>query len=323
MSFVCLAPRVGKKVVVLGTGGTIAGSASTSGDHVGYTAGQLGVAHLLAAVPELAAWSIESEQVAQVDSKDMTLTLWLQLLARAKHHLARSDVAGVVITHGTDTLEETAYFLHRLLPQGKAVVLTAAMRPATALVPDGPQNLLDAVALAGSEVLSGVVCAVGGQVFGADDVVKLHTYRVDAFGSGDAGPLGWIEAGQWRALREPALNTFAVPASWPQPADWPRVDVVFSHAGQDGAVVRGLLALQAIDPSFKLHGLVVAGTGNGTVHEDLLRALSDARQAGVALVRVSRCVQGRVLGEVADLPVAPVASPFKARIHLMLALLEP
>jgi L-asparaginase len=131
-----LAPRVGKKVVVLGTGGTIAGSAASSGDHVGYTAGQLGVAHLLAAVPELASWSIESEQVAQVDSKDMTLTLWLQLLARVKHHSARSDVAGVVITHGTDTAEETAFLLDLTLPIHKPIVLVGAMRAADAVGAD-------------------------------------------------------------------------------------------------------------------------------------------------------------------------------------------
>ncbi len=142
-----------KKVVVLGTGGTIAGRASCASDNIGYTAAQVGVADLLASVPGLdavlAGHRLHSEQVAQVDSKDMGFALWQALASRISDHLAQPDVTGVVITHGTDTLEETAYFLHAVLPlalqNSKPVVLTCAMRPATALSPDGPQNLLDAV----------------------------------------------------------------------------------------------------------------------------------------------------------------------------------
>ncbi len=318
MSNVCLAPQAGTTVVVLATGGTIAGKAASGADHVGYTAGQLGIGTLLAAVPDLAAWAIEAEQVAQVDSKDITLALWLELAQRARHHLARPEVAGVVVTHGTDTLEETAYFLHRVLPTHKPVVLTAAMRPATALVPDGPQNLLDAVALAGAGVLSGVVCVLGGQVLGAEDVSKVHTYRTDAFSAGDAGPLGWVEAGSWRALRSTGTSGEAPVWPWPPASEWPRVELVFSHAGQDGAVVRGLMALGAGRPD----GLVVAGTGNGTLHRALEDALREAMAQGVVVLRTTRCGQGHVLGEQAGFAIAPVASPYKARIHLMLSLLQ-
>ena len=135
-------------VVVLGTGGTIAGTADSATDSVGYRAASLGVDALVAAVPPLAGWPIECQQLAQVDSKDMGLALWLALRAALQRQLQRPEVAGVVITHGTDTLEETAYFLHRVLAPAKPVLLTAAMRPATSLQADGPQNLLDAVTLA-------------------------------------------------------------------------------------------------------------------------------------------------------------------------------
>ena len=176
-------------VVVLGTGGTIAGTADSATDSVGYRAASLGVDALVAAVPPLAGWPIECQQLAQVDSKDMSLALWLSLLAALKRQLQRPEVAGVVITHGTDTLEETAYFLHRVLAPDKPVVLTAAMRPATSLQADGPQNLLDAVTLARAGTPGGVRVVFGGQIFGAADVRKQHPWRIDAFGAGDAGVL--------------------------------------------------------------------------------------------------------------------------------------
>ena len=317
MTVVNVAPRADKTVVVLGTGGTIAGRAASRDDHVGYAAGEVGVEQLLAGVPDLAAWRLEAEQVAQIDSKDMGLELWLRLLARVRHHLARSEVAGVVVTHGTDTLEETAYWLHALLATDKPVVLTAAMRPATALVPDGPQNLLDAVSLAGAGCVSGVVCVVAGQVMSAPDVSKTHTYRTDAFSCGDAGPLGWIEAGQWRPLRANVAGGQWAQLALPEPIQWPRVELVFSHAGQDGALVRALMA----SPSDRPAGWVVAGTGNGTIHHDLVAALQQAQAMGCRVSRTTRCAQGRVLGEHAPWPTAPVTSPYKARIWLMLELL--
>jgi len=174
-------------VVVLGTGGTIAGTAARATDNVGYAAARLGVAQLVRAVPALAGWPLEAEQVAQVDSKDMDHATWRALALRCAHHLARADIAGLVVTHGTDTLEETAWFLQRVLAPAKPVVLTAAMRPATALLADGPQNLLDAVTVASWPGARGVVAVLAGRVHGARDVRKVHTYRVDAFASGDAG----------------------------------------------------------------------------------------------------------------------------------------
>ena len=190
-----------KRLVILGMGGTIAGRATQAGDNVGYLAGQVSVADLVRAVPLLNDLALDVEQVAQLDSKDMDFAAWKALAARVAFHLERPEVAGIVITHGTDTIEETAFFLQSVLRPAKPVVLTCAMRPATALVPDGPQNVSDAVAVARHEDARGVVVVCAGQVHSADDVTKVHTYRVDAFDSGDAGPLGCVEEGQLRQFR--------------------------------------------------------------------------------------------------------------------------
>jgi L-asparaginase len=307
----------GKKLVVLATGGTIAGRAATASDTVGYTAAQLGVEALVASVPSLSGWDLATEQVAQVDSKDMTFDIWRTLARRCGHWLAQPDIAGIVVTHGTDTLEETAYFLHAVLAPAKPVVLTCAMRPATALSADGPQNIADAALVATAPGARGVVAVSAGAIRGAVDVAKEHTYRLDAFGSGDAGPIGYVEAGQLRLLRD-----------WPSPRDsqrvldrvanataWPRVEIVLSHAGADGALVDALVASGA-------QGLVVAGTGNGSIHRELEAALRRAAAAGVKVMRSTRCAQGRILARPDDVFAdAAGLSPIKARIALMLELL--
>ncbi|MCU0814799.1 MAG: asparaginase, partial [Burkholderiaceae bacterium] len=186
------------------------------------------------AVPPLADVPLECEQVAQLDSKDMTHAVWQRLARRCAHHLARAEVAGVVVTHGTDTLEETAYVLHRVLAPAKPLVLTAAMRPATSLQADGPQNLLDAVTVARSAV-RGVVAVIAGQVHGAADLRKVHTWRLDAFSSGDAGPVALVESARVRVLREPPVTAaLGVDALAADPSSWPRVEVAANHAGADG-----------------------------------------------------------------------------------------
>ena len=306
-----------KTVVILGTGGTIAGTAADAGDNLGYTAAQLGVADLLRAVPALASVPIEAEQVAQLDSKDMSYGVWRELALRCTHHLARSEVSGIVITHGTDTLEETAYFLSRLLDADKPVVMTAAMRPATSLQADGPQNLLDAVRCVQTRGARGVVVALAGTVHGAREVRKLHPYRLDAFGSGDGGPLARVEEGVLRRLRdwpqEPAA--FSVDQLPADPAAWPRVHIVTSHAGCDGSIVSLLCAAGA-------QGLAVAATGNGTLHCEMEAALLEAQADGVLVLRSTRCNDGRVIPGAADaLPSADDLTPVKARIELLLRLL--
>ncbi|WP_342132417.1 asparaginase [Hydrogenophaga sp. OTU3427] len=328
-STTAIRPSAAPTLVVLGTGGTIAGRAGSAHDHVGYTAGEVGVAELLAGVqaiassqPALAGWTLEAEQVAQVDSKDMGPAVWRPLLQRLAAHLARPEVAGVVVTHGTDTLEETAWLLQALLAPTKPVVMACAMRPATALAPDGPQNLLDALLVAATPGARGVVAVCAGQVHAAQHVQKVHTYRLDAFDSGDAGPLACVEDGQLRQWQDWPRGE-GMPARLQRLLDapsWPRVELVTSHAGADGTLVRALLA-HAPRGGDALRGLVVAGTGNGTLHHELLAALQAAQDAGVAVRRGSRCAYGRVLGAGALADTAGL-SPVKARLALMLELLD-
>ncbi|MDB5893781.1 MAG: L-asparaginase [Rhodoferax sp.] len=331
MDNVVLASRLGR-IVVLGTGGTIAGTAATAGDNIGYTAAQVGVGALLEAIPALGTLgvSVVTEQVAQVDSKDMDFHIWRALAQRLGHWLAQDDVRGVVITHGTDTLEETAYFLQTVLDPVKPVVLTCAMRPASSLSPDGPQNVLDAVALASTAGARGVLAVCAGVVHGAFDVQKVHTYRLDAFGSGDAGPIGYMEEGVLRQLRawpegRGTMLARTVDAdtltAWPglvtqaKTEDWPRVEIIMSHAGAGAGLVQALVA-QGVD------GLVVATTGNGTVHHALERALLDAMGQGVSVWRATRCTSGRILPTPgAVLQDAGSLSPVKARVALMLSLM--
>jgi L-asparaginase len=308
----------GKKIVVLATGGTMAGTAASAADHVGYTAAQLGIDQLLASVPALAGLPLVAEQVAQIDSKDMSLEVWRDLAMRCAHWLARDDIGGIVITHGTDTVEETAYFLQAVLAPAKPVVLTCAMRPATALMADGPQNLLDAFTVASAAGALGVVVVCAGAIHAAHDVAKQHTYRLDAFSSGDAGPVGYVEDGRLRLLREwPAADAGAAQRlrEYTAATRWPRVEIVLNHAGAGGAVVQALVA-QGVD------GLVVAGTGNGTLHHELEAALVEAQAAGIKVLRSTRCAQGRVLPRNDDvLPDSGGLSPVKARIALLLELL--
>ena len=311
--------------VVLATGGTIAGRSARSDDLVGYVPGQVAVADLLAAVPGLNGLPLEGEQVAQIDSKDMSLPVWQDLVRRLVHHLARPEVGSVVITHGTDTLEETAYLLHALLQPTKPVVLTCAMRPATALMADGPQNLSDAVALARHPGACGVVVVCAGEVHAGLEVNKVHSYRLDAFDSGDAGALGVMEAGQLRLFRafpqpaQPAPTAALLLERFLSANALPRVALLTSHADADGDGVRAWLSQPAERP---LRGLVVAGTGNGSVNQPLEDALAEAQTGGVRVVRATRCARGKVLPRPGHaLPEISGLSPVKTRLALALELL--
>ncbi len=305
--------------MVLGTGGTIAGTSGSPGDNIGYTAAQVGVAELVANVAPQAQWAVLSEQVAQIDSKDMDPAVWRKLALRCAHWLAQDEVVGIVITHGTDTLEETAYFLQSVLQPVKPVVLTCAMRPSTALAPDGPQNMLDAMTVAATAGAQGVLAVCAGVIHSALDVQKVHTYRLDAFSSGDAGALGYLEQNALRMVRSwPAARTEYAQAAIESIANlvaWPRVEIVASHAGATGALVQALQA-QGVD------GIVVAGTGNGTVHHALEDALLQAQAAGVRVRRSTRCADGRVQATPGDqIADSHGLSPVKARIALMLELM--
>ncbi|MGE0098996.1 MAG: asparaginase [Hydrogenophaga sp.] len=312
--------------VLLGTGGTIAGQAAQAADNVGYVAGQVGVAELVAAVPTLGGLPLELEQIAQIDSKDMGLAVWQALARRIAVHLERPQVRAVIVTHGTDTIEETAFLIHRLLRPAKPVVFTCAMRPSTALVPDGPQNLSDAMAVARHAGAGGVVVVCAGQVHAARDVAKVHTYRLDAFDSGDAGPLACVEEGRVREFRpwvrqesDPLRGANAL-APFLLASELPRVELVTSHADAGGDLIRSLLVMPG---ERALQGIVVAGTGNGTVHQALTDALHEAQARGVRVRLSSRCARGRVVPH-PGLPFEDAGglSAIKARLALALDLLE-
>ena len=311
-------PRPPETIVIVGTGGTIAGSATTEGSHLEYRAGALSVQSLVDALPQLTGMPLEVQTLAQLDSSDMDHATWSALGLHLTAQLARPEVKGLVVTHGTDTLEETAYFVHRTVAAGKPVVFTAAMRPATAPSADGPQNLIDALMVAGVDGARGVLAVLAGRVHAGAELRKLHGYRVDAFSSGDAGALAVIEDGNVRPFRpwpesQPAhATTLAI-----DPAHWPWVEIVTSHAGASGELIRQLATAGVA-------GIVIAGTGNGSVHIALREAASWAQQQGVVVWRSTRCLLGGVVGGAADaLHSAGALTPAQARVELMLSLARP
>ncbi len=340
-----------RKIVVLGTGGTIAGTAASPTDHTGYTAGQIGVGELLDSVPGLAqalkGAQLQSEQLAQLDSKDMDYGTMLRLAQRCHALLQQDDVQSLVVTHGTDTLEETAYLLRLLLEASlharekrKAVVFTCAMRPASSNEADGPRNLRDAVALAVDPLASGVLIVCAGDVHHPDFVQKVHSSALNAFSSGDV-TLG--EAGLMAHVRESTViwaddfgrvfkqNDGAIHTEYAQIAikliatdlgsliNWPRVEVVMNHSNASAALVHALL--NHSHPGDPLRGIVVAGTGNGTLAQALQSALVDAQSAGIRVLRASRCPFGGVSPTAHDVLPSTHLSWAKARVLLMLELL--
>lgn len=311
-------------------GGTIAGTGQAFGGGVGYQAGQLPVAQLLQAVPDLRALGeegLESLQVANIDSKDMDADAWCALVVACREQLARADVAAVVITHGTDTLEETAWLLHLTLPLGKPVVLTCAMRPATALSADGPANLraavlcaLDPGARQRAQDGAHVMVVVADAVHGAAQVHKSHPYRLQAFDSGSDGPWGWVEEGRVRWSQQVHLPLAGAGrwAHWvlPPAQAWPWVELLLGTALAQSRSITALVQAG-------VQGLVVAAAGNGSVHQAWLDALSQARAAGVRVRRTTRCELGLVVQSPAAWDAEVVAlPPLKARISLMLELME-
>lgn len=301
-------------IVLLATGGTIAGTAASSSDATGYVAGQLSAQQLLDAVPSLAGRArFEVQQVCNIDSKDMTPKIWCDLAQRAAFALARADVTACLITHGTDTLEETATFLQLVQSSSKPLVLTAAMRPATHFEADGPRNLSDAVtvALDAGAHGQGVLCVLAGQAHAARDVRKVHTLALAAFTSGDFAPLATVNgsavAWQRKAMQEKPMP---IPQWHTSPAAG--VGIVMSYAGADGCALDAFVAAG-------VRGIVVAGTGNGTVTHALQAAMDRAAAAGVRVVLASRVTAGPVTAR-EGVEVSGDLTAAKARVRLMVEL---
>jgi L-asparaginase len=311
-------------IVVLATGGTIAGAAA-SDVQAGYTSGQVGVDQLLAAVPQAKKLAnLRGEQISNIGSQDMNDEVWLKLAKRINELLAMPSVAGIVITHGTDTIEETAYFLNLVVKSTKPVVLTAAMRPSTALSADGPLNFYNAVAVAANKeaVGRGVLVVVNDWIHGAASLTKTSTTAVQTFMSPVRGLIGTVAYGTAEFYRGPVgRNTVDSDFSVDGVTALPRVDIIMAYENMDGALIDAAVAAGA-------KGIVIAGVGNGNLTAAAVKALSAQAKKGIVCVRSSRVVTGNVgrnveldddaLGLVASMDL----NPQKSRVLLRLALLK-
>ncbi|EHN1586074.1 type II asparaginase, partial [Campylobacter upsaliensis] len=278
------------KVAILATGGTIAGSIDSAVATTGYTAGVVGVDVLIKAVPEIQNLAkIEGQQIANIDSSNMRDEIWLKL-AQEINKLFASGVDGVVITHGTDTMEETAYFLNLTIKSDKPVVLVGAMRPSTAISADGPKNLYNAVALAADKNArgKGVMVAMNDKIQSARAVVKTHTLNVDAFSSPDFGDMGYIVDGKVYFYNNVAkAHTKKTPFDVKNLKELPKVDILYSYSN-DGS---GVAAKALFENGTK--GIVVAGSGAGSIHEAQKEVLKELLTKGLKVAVSSRVVAGR------------------------------
>ena len=309
------------KVYILATGGTIAGSGS-SATKSNYSAGQVAIGTLLDAVPAIKdVADVEGEQVVNIGSQDMSDEVWLVLAKRVNELLAREDVNGVVITHGTDTMEETAFFLSLVVKSDKPVVLVGAMRPSTAISADGPANLYNAVVTAASKASldRGVLVCMNGKVFAAADVTKTNTTSVETFQAPNSGPLGYVHNGEVRYFHPAAKVADAPYFNIAGITSLPKVGIAYGYSNVEADVVKMM-----IKEHYK--GIVYAGVGNGNIHKNVFPELETARKEGILVVRSSRVPTGATTldAEVDDNKYEFVASwglnPQKARILLMLAL---
>ena len=317
-------PQINLKTVVLGTGGTIAGLAADPSNPSNYKASQLGLTDILQQAGIQTA-GLEMQDVARIDSKDMGPAVWRPLLQAISQDQERSDVQAVVITHGTDTIEETAFLLEVMGPWPKPVVLICAMQPADSPTADGPGNLRDALLLAQHPAFKGVALVCAGKAHHPQHLQKIRTDQDDAFSSGLSQPLAQMHKGQW-LLREPADQ---LPRNGRTPdlqtllntADWPRVEWVSNHDSADGEMVMSLLAGSS-KAKRPLRGLVVAATGSGTISVGMENALIQARAVGVEVWVSSRCVWGQArFYEDKPYGVATSLNPAKAMVALSLSLL--
>lgn len=317
--FIVGASMAEPKIAILATGGTIAGSIDSAVATTGYTAGVVGVDVLIKAVPEIQNLAkIEGQQIANIDSSNMRDEIWLKL-AQEINKLFASGVDGVVITHGTDTMEETAYFLNLTIKSDKPVVLVGAMRPSTAISADGPKNLYNAVALAADKNAKGVMVAMNDKIQSARAVVKTHTLNVDAFSSPDFGDMGYIVDGKVYFYNNVAkTRTKKAPFDVKNLKELPKVDILYSYSN-DGS---GVAAKALFENGTK--GIVVAGSGAGSIHEAQKEVLKELLAKGLKVAVSSRVVAGRVAVSEADKKLGFISAedlnPQKARILLMLAL---
>ena len=310
------------KIRILATGGTIAGVQSQEGS-AEYQSGAVSAEDLLKAIPQVKGIAeISAEQVSNIGSQNMTNAVWLKLASRLNEVLNDSNVDGVVVTHGTDTMEETAYFLSLVAKSDKPVVMVGAMRPATAVSADGPMNLLNGIAVAADPNAKGrgVLVVDDSDIHFAREIEKTNTARVDSFESTNRGRAGMIVDGKPVFFAPPTLklglrSEFSVNGL----SELPRVEIVYSYANFGRDVIDYLVSQRA-------KGIVLAGVGDGNTTGEALEGLRDAAKKGVVIVRSSRVGSGptRRNVEINDDQLGFVVSgelnPQKARVLLMLGL---
>lgn len=309
---------------VFATGGTIAG-AQASAARGGYHSAALSIEALVSAVPQLEELArLELKQIARIGSQDMDDALWLKLAEEAHAVLRRPEVRGLVITHGTDTMEETAYWLSLTLKTDKPVVLVGAMRPANSISADGPMNLYNAVAVAVHPEAAGrgVLVVANDEVHLARAVAKTNTTQVGTFRSINRGVAGLVQQGRVHWFAQPStLHTLTSPFEVQGVPQLPAVEIIHAHAGMGASLIAAATAGGA-------KGLVIAGVGSGNMHSKALEAASAASAAGVVVVRASRTGGGMVERNVEidddfhHFVTAGDLNPQKARVLLQLALVR-
>ncbi|CTQ27559.1 L-asparaginase, type II [Klebsiella pneumoniae] len=309
-------------IVILATGGTIAGSAASNTQTTGYKAGAIGVQTLINAVPEMSKIAhVEGEQVANIGSENMTSDIILQLSKRVNALLARDDVDvdGVVITHGTDTLDETPYFLNLTVKSNKPVVFTAAMRPATAISADGPMNLLEAVTVAADPDARGrgVMVVLNDRIGAARFVTKTNATSLDTFRAPEEGYLGVVVGGKPQfETRVDKIHTLRSVFDVRQLKVLPKVVIIYGYQDDPEYMYDAAIAHHA-------DGIIYAGTGAGSVSVRSAAGIKKAQQAGIVVVRASRTGSGVVPPDDSQPGlVADSLNPAKARILLMTALTQ-
>lgn len=312
-------------IKILATGGTIAGAGASSTQTVGYTAAVAPVDAIIQNVPELSkVANVSGEQICQIASENMSNEIWLKLAKRVNTLLASDDVDGIVITHGTDTLEETAYFLNLVVKSPKPVVLVGSMRPATSMSADGPMNLYRSVVLAGSQeaIGKGVLVMLNDQISGARDVTKTNTSNLDTFRAPELGFMGYIQGEKVSIYKQSTRrHTTGSVFDVMNLTELPRVEIIYGYANNTRVMFDAAVNAGA-------QGIVHAGTGNGSFNVNVKPAVEDALKKGVVVVRSARVGNGIISrnGEFDDDKYNTIASdtlnPQKARILLMLALTQ-
>ncbi len=312
-----------KNIVILATGGTIAGVSDGPTDIVGYHAGIVPIEEIVENIEPLKTIAnITTSQIAQIDSADMNHEIWLRLAERINTLLWQTDVDGIVVTHGTDTLEETAYFLNLVVKSQKPVVLVGAMRPSTAISPDGPMNLYNAIILAVSPAAwdKGVLVSLNDTINSSREVTKTNTALQDTFKAPELGYLGYIVDGQPHFYRMPTRkHTYMTDFNISGITEFPYVEIIYGHVNDKAIVAEAAVAAGA-------KGVIYAGLGNGNMSQAMENTFRKIQDQGVVVVRSTRAGNGVVTRNGAlteghtHFVAADNLSPQKARILLMLAL---